>query len=375
MELGYNFRRAKRDEKIEPANLTEQSANLLCWPALQKGYVLLTSRDGCIIAVIRRLRFGALGAEEVTAVIPSSYAIDPNLFAGAGTACIEADHQNAHKTNLRRENCFVAAFSSGLPPDNVRIEEIMQAMETAINQACAKMGLPVVNANAFNNARGSWFELLATITLWNLRIDRPESHSSVLVKLPNVGTLKFIDLFEPRARGMLNDLETSLSLKGVNLVTSNPDILCVSNLEGMDPTREFRTKFLNASQDCIPTVTNAYTRIVGKCKHDSIRFGLALKSSTRPDRRLQIPHEGSILKAINAHLQTRFWDASHNVYYYAATASPIKQADIEAFKTAATHSITDVNVKPMPAVDKSFYLATLSDIKAMFEECMAVTDN
>ncbi|MBF8304245.1 MAG: restriction endonuclease [Dehalococcoidia bacterium] len=306
---------------------------------------------------------------------PSEYAIDPNLFASSSIACIEADYKNAQKTNLRRENCFVAAFASGLPPDNIRIEEIMQVMEKGINQACANKGLPAVNANAFNNARGSWFELLATITLWNLRIDHPKSHSSVLVKLPNVGTMKFIDLFEPRARAMLNDLETSLSLKGVNLVTSNPDIICVSNLQDMDSTSEFQTKFLNASQDCITTITNAYTKIVGKCKYNSIRFGLALKSSTRPDRRLQIPHEGSIMKAINAHLQTRFWDASHNVDYYAATASPIKQADIEAFKTAATHSITDVNVKPMPAVDKSFYLATLSDVKAMFEECMAVKDD
>jgi len=308
-------------------------------------------------------------------VSPSGYEIDHNLFAGSSIACIEADHKIPQKTNLHRQNCLVAAFSSQLPPDNIRIEEIMQAMESAINQACAQKGLPAVNANAFNNARGSWFELLATITLWNLRVDTPESHSSVLLRLPNVGTLKFIDLFEPRARAMLNDLETSLSLKGVNLVTSNPDIICVSNLQDMDSTIEFQTKFLNASQDCISTVTKAYTKIVGKCKYNSIRFGLALKSSTRPDRRLQIPHEGSILKAINAHLQTRFWDASHNVYYYAATSSPIKKADTEAFKTAATHSITDVNVKPMPAVDKSFYFATLSDVKAMFEECMAVIED
>ncbi len=305
---------------------------------------------------------------------PSGYKINPNLFADSSIACVEADHKIEHKTNLRRENCFIAAFASGLPPDNIPIKDIMKAMQTAINQACAKLGLPAVNANAFNNARGSWFELLVTITLWNIRIDHPKYHSSVLVKLPNVGTLKFIDLFEPRARAMLNDLEISLSLKGVNLVTSNPDIICVSNLQGMDFTSEFQTKFLNANQDCITTITNAYTKIVGKCKHNSIRFGLALKASTRPDRRLQIPHEGSILKAINAHLQTRFWDASHNIYYYAATASPITQADREAFKTAATHSITDVNVKPMPAVDKSFYLATLSDVKAMFEECMAAED-
>lgn len=305
---------------------------------------------------------------------PSGYKIDPNLFAGSGLTCVEADHNNAQKTNLRRENCFVAAFSGGLPPDNIRIEEIMKAMETAITQACAKIGLSAVNANAFNNARGSWFELLTTIKLWNLRIDQPKYHSSLLVKLPNVATLKFIDLFEPRAHTMLKDLETSLSLKGVNLVTSNPDIICVANLQDMDSTSEFQTKFLNASQDSISTITNAYTKIVGKCKHDSIRFGLALKASTRPDRRLQIPHEGSILKAINAHLQTRFWDASHNVYYYAATASPITKADMEAFKTAATHSITDVNVKPMPAVDKSFYLATLSDVRKMFEECMATGD-
>lgn len=299
------------------------------------------------------------------------YSLDPGLFIDSGLTCVESDSRNNQKTTLRRENCFVAAFSGGLPPEKITIEDIMKAMEAAINQACTKMGLPIVNSNAFNNARGSWFELLVTITLWNYRIEHSEFQSSVVVKLPSTGALKFIDLFEPRARAMLNDLETSLSLKGVNLITSNPDILCVRNLDDFDSIDEFQTKFTNCSQDCITTVTNAYTKIVGKCKHDSISFGLALKSSTRPDRRLQITHEGSILKAINAHLQTRFWDASHDVHYYAATASPIKPADVEAFKTAATHSITDVNVRPMPAVDKSFYLANLDDVKTMFEDCMS----
>jgi hypothetical protein len=183
--------------------------------------------------------------------------------------------------------------------------------------------------------------------------------------------MKFIDLFEPKARDMLHDLEASLAEKGVNLVTSNPDILCVENLDGLNTSETFLTKFDTCNEDSVTTITNAYQKIIGKCKNDSIIFGLALKAGLRPDRRLQVPHEGSILKAINAHLQTRFWNASHNVYYYAATATPISDADIEAFKTAATHSITDVNVKPMPAVDKSFYLATLSDAKKMFEECMS----
>ena len=300
------------------------------------------------------------------------YVIDPDLFID-NSSCIELNAKKAEKTDLHRENCFIAAFSGGLPAENILIEDIMKAMERAINQACTKLGLPLVNANAFNNARGSWFELLVAIKLWNLRIDRPETHSSVLVKLPNVKVLKFIDLFEPKAHLMLDELETSLSLRGVNLVTSNPDILCVKDLQDTDPTSEFKTRFINADQDCIATVTNAYTKIIGKCKYNSIRFGLALKSSTRPDRRLQIPHEGSILKAINAHLQTRFWDASHSTYYYAATASPISNADEEAFKSAATHSITDVNINPMPAVDSSFHLATLSDVESMFKHCMEFT--
>ncbi len=299
------------------------------------------------------------------------YNLDPDLFTSPSLVCIERDPINSQKSTLHRDNCFVAGFSGGLPPENIAIEDIMKSMETAINQACVTMGLPRLNSNAFNNARGSWFELLVTIALWNYRIDAPGSQSSVVVKLPSVGVLKFIDLFEPKARAMLNDLKTSLSLEGVNLVTSNPDVLCVGSLHDFDQIHEFQTRFLNCSQECITTINNAYMKIVGKCNHDSIRFGLALKSSTRPDRRLQITHEGNILKAINAHLQTRFWDANHDVYYYAATASPIKPADVEAFKTAATHSITDVNVRPMPAVDRSFYLATLEDVKAMFEDCIS----
>jgi hypothetical protein len=265
----------------------------------------------------------------------------------------------------------VAAFSGGLPPENVPIEEIMQAMEVAINNGCASLGLPKVNPNAFNNARGTWFELLVTFSLWNLRIDCPKAYSSLIVKLPNVATMKFSDIFEPKTRGMLNDLEESLGEQGVNLITSNPDILCVTDVEGINLEEQCLTKYENCTQYNLGAITSAYALILGKCNYNSIKFGMALKASTRPDRRLQIPHEGSILKAINAHLQTRFWDPGHDVRYYAATASRITEADIEAFKTAATHSITDVNVKPMPAVDKSFYLATLADVKAMFEDCMS----
>ena len=299
-----------------------------------------------------------------------NYVLDPKQFISPDLPCIGIDSHNSQKSTLHRDHCFIGAFSAGLPPENVSIADIMQAMEIAINKACAELGFPKVNPNAFNNARGTWFEYLIAISLWNLRIDFPKTYTSLIVKLPNVSTMKFIDLFEPKTHNMLNDLERSLGGQGVNLVTSNPDLLCVTDLEGLNVEKECLIKFENCTQDCLNTISTAYNLILGKCKYNSIKFGIALKSSTRPDRRLQIPHEGSILKAINAHLQTRFWDPSHDVRYYAATASPITEADIKAFKTAATHSITDVNVRPMAAVDKPFYLATLADTKAMFIECM-----
>ncbi len=83
----------------------------------------------------------------------AGYSLDPNLFIKAKLPFVESDGK---RSLLRRENCLIAAFEGGLPPENVSILEIMKAMEDAIYEACLVAGFPKLNANAFNNARGWW---------------------------------------------------------------------------------------------------------------------------------------------------------------------------------------------------------------------------
>jgi len=97
---------------------------------------------------------------------------------------------------------------------------------------------------------------------------------------------------------------------------------------------------------------------VGLCTFDSIVGFVAAKSSFRPDRRLQIPHEGSLIKAIYVHLQTRQWVVNPRGIKYYAIGGKIGQSDIQALKTVATHSIVTVSSKPQAAVDQVFEVNT-----------------
>lgn len=300
--------------------------------------------------------------------------MNPQIFINSTPPSISTHPTQPNRTILSHDSLLVA-FATQLPPSDVPITSIFEELELALKEACRQQGLPAISKDAFSNVRGSWFEFMVTVALWNARIANPQFHSCLILKLPNISTLDYIDLFEPEAKQMLHGLRQSLAGKQVNLITSNPDILCVRNLDGLKTTTQCLTIFNSYSSACSVAIKNAYTAIVGHCRYNSIEFGMALKLSIRPDRRLQMSHEGSVVKALNAHLQTRFWDPSHQVRYYAATGETPGPADIEALKTAATHSITDVHVRPVPAVDRIFLINKLNEVDGILGEIMSDVPN
>jgi hypothetical protein len=295
--------------------------------------------------------------------------LNPNSLINSSVPCLKK--KAGGTTELHKVACLQAAFGTALPPGNIPIKDILEEIERCVQAACGKLGLKPVVPSAFSNSRGFWFEIMVTVALWNERVKNKKYHQCLVLKMPNVSGLKYFDLFEPIANNMLVGLEKALAANQVNLITSNPDLICFGDLQGVDPTKLFLKSFGSYGGTCFTDVSSAYQKVVGHCSYNSIKYGLGLKSSTRPDRRLQIPHEGSVVKAINAHLQTRFWDPRHQTKYYAAMAERPTGPDLEAFKTAATHSITNVNAPPMRAVDEAFYLETLDDVGSMLAKMMA----
>src|SRR5262249_37999320 len=77
----------------------------------------------------------------------------------------------------------------------------------------------------------------------------------------------------------------------------------------------------------------------------------SVKASLRPDRRLQMPHEGSLMKALYMHLQTRLWMLSPARLKYYGIATAVTDADRQALRTVSTPSIVSVQIIPEPAVD------------------------
>lgn len=101
---------------------------------------------------------------------------------------------------------------------------------------------------------------------------------------------------------------------------------------------------------------------------DDIAGYLSVKASLRPDRRLQLAHEGSLMKALYTHLQTRTWTINPRGIRYFAASKKISEADIKGLKTVATHSIIDVKSSPQSAVDELFQINTVNEL----DHCLTV---
>ena len=110
------------------------------------------------------------------------------------------------------------------------------------------------------------------------------------------------------------------------------------------------------TEDTIEFIDNLFRKFVKTCDFEDIIGYMATKTSLRPDRRLQIVHEGSLTKAMYVHLQTRLWiDKPRSIKYFGASLR-LNDKDKRALKTVATHSITTILSEPDRAVDECFEL-------------------
>ncbi len=153
------------------------------------------------------------------------------------------------------------------------------------------------------------------------------------------------------------------------LVTSNPDFVLVDTTR-LEIPAEFNQKIKHIDENAISFVNNAYKNFIGQCDFEDIVGYLSVKTSFRPDRRLQIPHEGSLMKAIYTHLQTRQWIIAPKGLKYYAMTTKVTEADRNALKTVATHSITTVHTVPQAAVDEVFQVNSLKQAEQVYQQIL-----
>jgi len=207
---------------------------------------------------------------------------------------------------------------------------------------------PSVSSNAMNNVHGDWYEYIVALIFNNTAYQH--NLKWVAIPLPNKKRYDLSLMYVPKWRAYITDLrDKMMAVSNVNLITSNPDFVIIN-----------KDIISNELYPCEPTpsditrLNNLYTQLEGKCELDDIKGHFGIKRTVRPDRRLQFAHEGSLQKAIYAHLQTRDWILNPKGIKYYAISSKFSDEDITGLRTVATHSIVTVNDNPKPAVDETF---------------------
>lgn len=217
-----------------------------------------------------------------------------------------------------------------------------------------------------NNARGEWLEDALKVIFWNAAVEHSDGNA-VIVKLPNAAQLQFRDLYEPRAKGYLDELFQSLKDRGMDMQMSNPDFICVTGLEDSDDTA---AEPITVSEQSMQMLDSAYENLVGQCNADAIPFVITVKTSTRPDRRYQIVHEANVVKSLVAHLGGRFWNRDLYTAFYAMIASRVSPADRNALRNPATHTLVQVNWTPVPLVDEVYQISSVDNVQETVQELL-----
>jgi hypothetical protein len=159
--------------------------------------------------------------------------------------------------------------------------------------------------------------------------------------------------------------EKVLSSSSVQLISSNPDFVIIERKLASELISKME-RISKIDEDAIRKIESTYKLFEAQCSFEQIVGYISVKVSFRPDRRLQIPHEGSLMKAIYTHLQTREWIINPKGIKYFALATKVGNPDRAALKTVATHSITTVHSIPQAAVDDVFEVNSLQQAQAAF---------
>jgi len=235
--------------------------------------------------------------------------IDDSAMDGSGNGnVLSSINQNG---GVDKKGTFCIALQNNYPTASSSISGILKRLEDTHNNELNQRNIKP--KTDFRNPRGDWYQWLLAITAWNIRITHQTPN--ILVKLPDKRAFPFVKLYNNNLYAMLDTLAHDVGLNGV-------------------------------------------------------RGYLAAKTSLRDDRRYQPCHEGSLAKALYAHLQTRLWVRDLIGIKIYAVAMEAGEGDIRAMKTIATHSIPSVFSTPLRAVDEVQVVSTLKQAEQLFLEIL-----
>ncbi|HEY8930883.1 MAG TPA: Cfr10I/Bse634I family restriction endonuclease [Mucilaginibacter sp.] len=268
-----------------------------------------------------------------------------------------------NKSQVIKDIAFTTLLNGMLPEPEKSVIHLFGEFDSAIYQRDSS-----VTKDALNNVHGDWYEWLLAITAWNYCANNP--NANLLLLTPNVSQFAIAKLYSERLYNLIQDLrEKVLISSSVQLISSNPDFVIIDrNL--VNTIIPQISKINTIDQLAIQKIDSAYRAFEHRCDFTDIIGYMSVKTSFRPDRRLQISHEGSLMKAIYTHLQTREWILNPKGIKYYAMATKVGEPDRRALKTVATHSITSVQSIPQAAVDDVFEINTMQQAQIAFAQIL-----
>lgn len=264
------------------------------------------------------------------------------------------------KPQIKRPDTFCSILGGALPDDSSTFHGMLDHIDEVVRREH-----PQVKTGALSNCHGDWYEWLLSMLATNFVIQNEVPF--LLLQLPNISQFDVAKLYEPKLYEYIKDLRLKVAENSdVSLITSNPDFVII-NTTNLDLTEFGLSPINNFNPDLIKQLEDRYKFFIEKCSFDDIVGYLSVKTSLRPDRRLQISHEGSLMKALYVHLQTRDWILEPKGLKYFAASTKVSDADRKGLKTVATHSITNVQNEPEAAVDEVFEVDCNAGANNMFE--------
>ena len=267
------------------------------------------------------------------------------------------------KSQIIKDQAFVELLNGTLPNNTQQISALVDTMDSQIR------GIDnTITREALSNAHGDWYEWLLAISAWNIFANDPNANLAIL--LPNVSQFDVAHLYTPELADLIEDLRSKVQdVAQVQFITSNPDFVIIKRevVNQIIPNPQLITQF---GINSISRLNSIYSDFVNCCEFEQILGYVSVKTSFRPDRRLQIAHEGSLMKAIYIHLQTRKWIINPPGLKYYAIATKVGTPDRNALRTVATHSITTVSSLPQAAVDDVFEVNSLQIADQVFQQIL-----
>ena len=263
-----------------------------------------------------------------------------------------------------------AAFVRGLggrwPDPDVEFGILFSEMDAAVRE---EFGTSTSTDQALRKSHGDWYEYLLAAAALRAKIH--DKSTWLALQLPNRSAYSAENLYKSTYSDLIFDLKQKVeNAADVVLESSNPDFVIVrSDLDAIDiPTIGESVGFSD-----IVGFRNLYRQFNQRLEFDEIAGYVGTKFTLRPDRRLQLAHEGSLVKALYVHLQTRLWALTPAGIRYYAAASHVSNADLRSLKTVATHSIVTVTTEPQRAVDRMWIIRTMREAQNMFSEIYALS--